>query len=499
MSKKSNERRKKARTREFTALAEHRREGKQLVPPLVRLGFNLSSWVNDRLPEMLWGVLLAGHLPRERALAVFRRAVDTLRAQRQNKDPLDVTLSTLARIDEAVANPFMEALAADEDARVALSGLLMFPSLPGRSRWIRAIGGEVPRVGWSAIARAVAVSLNHQSQEATDVRWARLVAQVLAGKLVFAEKMRERVKQVLMYPSLGEMKSVRPFIRAGEMSLQAVVHERGDPATSWPTEFWSECMASSPCEPLNGRPPAPARAGTTVTQVTRTREEVEQHLARTQTTTALDARHDGSFGLVLYALEVLSDLMRVGNAATVLGRSGLRTILEAFLTLAYLAKNDDPKLWTVYRQYGAAQAKLAFLKLDASGATLSSVSSDTLEALANEDLWQEYVSIDLGQWAGSDLRKMSEAAGEKATYDKHYSWTSGFVHANWAAVRNAVFTTCINPLHRLHRIPRRDAATLEDVVPDAVELCDGMLGLLAVLYPPFTPRLTLAEPGTVRA
>jgi hypothetical protein len=197
---------------------------------------------------------------------------------------------------------------------------------------------------------------------------------------------------------------------------------------------------------------------------------------------------------VLYALEVLSELMRVGNAATVLGRSGLRTILEAFLTLAYLAKDDDPKLWAAYREYGAAQAKLAFLKLDAGGVPISSVSSETLEALANEDLWQEYVTIDLGQWAGSDLRKMSEVAGEKGTYDKHYSWTSGFVHANWAAVRNAVFTTCINPLHRLHRVPRRDAAALEDVVPDAVELCDGMLGLLAALYPPFTTRLVVTDP-----
>ncbi len=492
MSKKSEERRRSERERKFSALAQHRQEGKKLLPPFARLQrLAFTSWMNDRLPEMLWGALLVGNLSRPHALDLFRRAVKTLQSQRGKNDPLDVTLTALATMDEKVANEFLNAVAGDPDATAILSGLLLFKALPGRERWARAVRGDTARVGWDAVARAVALCLDHQSQEATDVRWVRWVSQVVAGRMMFAAGMEDHVRELVEYPNVGDMRNVRPSIRAAESTMDAAAQIRGDPRSPWVDSFWSECMASTPCDPLNGRPPPVPAAGTTVSQVDSVRAAIERHLVATRTTTAVDARHDAAFGMVLYGLDVLGELLRVGNATSILGRAGLRTILETFLTLAFLAKTDDPKLWTTFRQYGAAQAKLAFLKLDASGARPSSISMEAVEALANEDLWQEYLAIDLGQWAGSDLRKMSERAGEKAHYDKYYSWTSGFVHGNWAAVRNAVFTTCINPLHRLHRIPRGGGVALEDVVPDAVELCDAMLGLLARLYPPLGLKLSV--------
>jgi hypothetical protein len=49
----------------------------------------------------------------------------------------------------------------------------------------------------------------------------------------------------------------------------------------------------------------------------------------------------------------------------------------------------------------------------------------------------------------------------------------------------------LNPLHRLHRVPRSTGTALEDVVPDGVELCDAMVGTLAAVYPPFEMRLAV--------
>ena len=53
-----------------------------------------------------------------------------------------------------------------------------------------------------------------------------------------------------------------------------------------------------------------------------------------------------------------------------------------------------------------------------------------LEQLANEDMWQEFVEIDFGNWTGTTVRKMAEDAGVKDAYDGYYVWPSGYVHGS---------------------------------------------------------------------
>jgi hypothetical protein len=127
----------------------------------------------------------------------------------------------------------------------------------------------------------------------------------------------------------------------------------------------------------------------------------------------------------------------------------------------------------------------------------ASINVEVLKQLANEDRWQEFVTIELGHWADKDLRKMSEVAIIKPEYDALYPWTSAFTHGNWAAVRNTCFDLCINPLHRLHRRVRSDSATLGDVVLDASELVDKILQIVEDVYPGLTMRV--AEPKAAEA
>ena len=101
------------------------------------------------------------------------------------------------------------------------------------------------------------------------------------------------------------------------------------------------------------------------------------------------------------------------------------------------------------------------------------------------------LDIDLSHWDQTDLRKMSEEAGVKDVYDQFYDWTSAFTHGNWCAIRDAVFDTCGNPLHRYHRIPRESIRALPDVVPDACQLVDKVLKVVSELYPEFRHSVTL--------
>ena len=111
-----------------------------------------------------------------------------------------------------------------------------------------------------------------------------------------------------------------------------------------------------------------------------------------------------------------------------------------------------------------------------------------LEQLANEDMWQEFVPIDLGDWDKSNVRKKAEEAGIKDVYDAFYVWPSGFVHGHWGAVRDSVYDMCANPLHRFHRIPRPMRVDMDDVCFDAIDIMNRVLDLVDRAYPSFTTR-----------
>src|SRR5690606_17416697 len=93
-----------------------------------------------------------------------------------------------------------------------------------------------------------------------------------------------------------------------------------------------------------------------------------------------------------------------------------------------------------------------------------------LHTYANEDLWQEYSDIGIKPWSEKNLRKMATEAGIKDFYDKHYDWSSSYVHGNWGAVRDTVFTVCLNPLHRFHRIPFIPKLDMPSVLTDTAKI-----------------------------
>lgn len=222
---------------------------------------------------------------------------------------------------------------------------------------------------------------------------------------------------------------------------------------------------------------------------------LSEHWTKTSKTTSIDAVHEGAFTFVLYALTCLLEMLGP-NRRRVAGRLLLRTIAECRITLAYLQHKNDPDLWAKFRKYRVGQAKLILLKLKEAARPPHSVSLETLERSANEDVWQEFVDIDLGNWAGIDLRKMAEESGTKTVYDAHYGWNSGFAHGHWSAMRDVTLTTCLNPLHRVHRLPITGDRGLGDVLPDALELVDDMISALLRVYPG-TSISSLLKPASV--
>ena len=291
---------------------------------------------------------------------------------------------------------------------------------------------------------------------------------------------RELIDEFRLYPEYGDLRKVRPTIRAMEIGMWGVEKQE----YKWSAAFWEQCRVTTSCivarpQDEKGLEPGPNDIVPLMAQALRL---VSEHWMSTTKTTAVDAVHEGAFAFVLYAIRCLAEL--VGNdRQRVAGRLLLRTIVECHITLAYLINKNDPALWTKFRHYGSGQAKLALLKISEAANPPHSVSEEKLERLANEDMWDEFVDINLGNWAGADLRKMAEESGTKQIYDTHYGWASAHTHGQWSALRDTSLATCLNPLHRLHRVPAIALSPLADTVPDAIDVVEAMITNLLKLFP----------------
>ena len=303
--------------------------------------------------------------------------------------------------------------------------------------------------------------------------------------------MRDMVEQIVQYPNIGDMRAVRPMIRAGEMSVRAMEASANDVPPEWPRTFWDECFRRTQCDPALWAedPPAGPNKKALALEWRNIRIATIEHWDSTTTTTSTDPKRDTVFGIALYALSCLLEMNAGVSAAGITGRLLLRTLAECRITLAYLVNCADDETWKKFRAYGTGQAKLAFMKLDEMPADEPGfVNMDFLHGLVNEDYFQEFLPVDLGHWCGKDLRRMADESGTKDDYDKYYAWTSAFVHGHWGALRNTSFTQCLNPLHRFHRIPILTHRFMENCVGDGVNLVNAILRDLGKAFPGFTAQ-----------
>ena len=483
-------------------LEAHKRQGKKLIAPLMQIkNTKTLSWLNDRMPEMIWAALILEAVGRKKGLEVLRRFCILNRAYLQVADgsklDWDSTLTALADLPDGVTNNVTAALDAACVSRELLSPLLLFKGLPAIERW-RALIPPIPtdklNNAWQALAVAAAAVLDHQSQTSTDIRWMNVMFKIILVKIIFREGVDDDfVESLRLYPDHGEMRSVRPSIRAMELAFRSGPDGDKIISTDWCLHFWSECLERTECIPLPPSEPKDKNFDREAMahSITCARRALLDHWAGTITTSGLDPRHDTNFSLGFYALACLSEICMGLNSRIISGRLLVRTITEVRINLAYLAHKDDKDMWARFRSYGSGQAKLALLKYEEIKSDQPSlVCIETLKALANEDFFQEFVNIDLGSWSGSDLRKMAEECGAKGDYDRFYGWTSAFVHGQWAAARDAVFCTCLNPLHRAHREPMPYQRPMESCTADAVFLINSIFSTIDECYPGLAFRLS---------
>ncbi len=466
-----------------TDISKHKREGFTLKPPFRQLaGMSPVSWKDDRLPEMLWAVVLIGNLKREEALNLFRK-VAALVSKRPELS--DVTHSGMAEWSRENRLNFVNLLKESHpDAAKILQSLVIFPQLPGHTEWSEVLGSPSDE-GQAAdyLSKGVVTTLWHQSQEATDCRWIRFLCEIHGGKIKFSSQIGgidETLRGVFEYPNYGDLRHIRPFIRSSEISMNM---RNEDKKNEWPENFWKACIRSTFCAPLPRQEQRKDNIKVRHDQVNKVRHLLLLHYMKTDESSAIESRHDSIFGFGFYSLRLFDEVVATNLSRGAIGRIVLRSFVESYITLAYLIKKDDPLLWDNFRNYGIGKMKLSYLKTRDLKDKPSFIDEEFLKRITNEDRSEEFSNIELSHWTSSDLRKMSEEAGCKNLYDAYYDWTSSFSHGNWGAIRESSFAMCANPLHRLHLIPSVNIYPLPGVLEDVVKVVNLILSLIESQYP----------------
>lgn len=480
-------------TETITPLDKRRRKGKVLQSPFSEMSAAPktvnSSWLNDHLLNVLWACILTGSLKRKHYLELFRKVALAGKNALEGPKHQSVCHNYLSTLDQSAFNRVFGPISADKVARSALKCITIIDSLPDIDLWRKLLGDPADSEDlWLLLGRGVAACMSHQSQEATDVRWLKLLFLIVCERINVSPDQEREIRQ---YPHRGDMRRVRPTIRAAEVAFRPLESspEQPDCVPDFDSEeIWLELFQKTKCTFAPQAEPTAANLADLSTELEEILIELRNHFMGSITSTSVDAKLDSAFGLALYSLSLTYELVHAGSRVLPTGRILLRTVAECFITLAFLRKKDESEVWQQYRNYGAGQTALAFLKTSKSDDTPDYINLKRLKMLADEDAWMEMQDIKIGSWADKNLRKMSEEAGVKDVYDDYYDWPSGFVHGQWGSVRDAVFTTCMNPLHRLHRIPM-PMRLMPSVLVDCCKLVNRILDELSALYPGLDSRI----------
>lgn len=445
----------------FSSLEAHPRKGKNLSSPYRRIpNVNFSSWRDDFLPNMLWAAVLGTTVPRDSYLEIFRRILGQVR-QLERPSERFLTHNYLARLSDDEFAIVFAPLKESSEVMAAMCCLTLLDSLPDSSRWKSFLDSCAPEKDDGALAKAVAAAFDHQSELATDIRWLKVMTFIVLDRMSFGPQMNEKIEEFRQYPNYGDMRKVRPSIRAAEMSTRETEYGESLPEGILPFDseaFWVECRDKTECHIEREYKNLKLDTSSLMDELTELAIELSNHADNVAPHTKTDSKRDAVFGMVLYSISLCLQAASSPVHFLAGGRILLRSVVEQMITLRYLAKKDNQTIWNQYRNYGIGQAKLSFLKNVREEELPTFISLDNLHNLANEDTWMEFMDINLGPWEKLNLREMSNFADCKAIYDKYYSWASGFSHAHWTAVRDTVFATCWNPLFTdfIECLPRLD-------------------------------------------
>ena len=461
----------------YTPIDKRKFKDKKIKSPLSEFEDTLekSSWKDDYMLNMLWACILAGNLDQEKCTEIFENVLLNAEKALKNKPFSTICHNYLATLDQETFNYIFSPILDDKDAATHILAIRLVESMPDAILWSNFLPNPKDiNDYWYALKTGVFSCIDSGSKQGFNVRSLKVRFLTRVG----------RIKNMTGKKSLSKATH-----GATEIVLRSMEDEaEKSPVTKFPSDkVWAELFEKTECTTLR-------TSGSIINDYEILTHEISSiirnlcwHFEQTLENTHVDAKIDASFGLVIYSLSVVRELSETDASHGIVGRMALRTVAESLITLTFLRKKDDPKTWMMYRNNGTGRVALTFLKSLKWNNPPVYLEQEKLEHMANEDEWLEMADIDTSPWSDMNMRKMAIDVDLKDIYDSYFEWASGFVHAQWGAVRDSVFSVCYNPLHRFHRIPKSSSKS-QSVLDDCCKLCNLLLAEIESIYPPKISR-----------
>lgn len=135
----------------------------------------------------------------------------------------------------------------------------------------------------------------------------------------------------------------------------------------------------------------------------------------------------------------------------------LRAMTDVYITFAWIW-GDAEQRSQIYVLYGLGQLKLHLEHLKAHVASRGGDPSrhplvEAHQRALDAERLAAFTEVNIGSWSGTDTRRMAEEANCLGLYRFAYSPFSRATHSMWPHVSQYNLKPCINPLHRMHRVP----------------------------------------------
>ena len=469
-----------------SGISDHKKRKGALVTPLNAASegvLELSSWAKERMPEYLWLGLILLRYGRKEGL---QKAGNILREiSIKNETLSQPRMSKIFSLSNDEQKSIYEIICKYVEKDVLAPLTLLYPSrfYPIFNEYFF-ISHLLVEDRINTISEAIKLFSPHQSDEATDLRFLVLSLMIFGRKIQFVKGMEPAVTALQEYPYTDheneKMRMYRPTVRSMEGGMNF-----GEANTDFSSKFWRDFGMITPCNPIRIEFP---KNETDYKEFTTDCQKVLEYVFYANKEKSLtEDRFGVIIGSINYALKIFTELNDNELGNSILGRHGIRTIIEVYIMLKYLLKREveQPKIWEAYKLYGVSKYKLVLLKARESNTIdlTSHFALPVVEALVNEIRWEEFIDVDLNYFDKQGIRDKSIDVGEKELYDLFYDYDSSFAHGLWGAVRESAMLYCNSADHQFHTMPDVfDNQNLPDVKSDSIRIIKLLYALLAELY-----------------
>jgi hypothetical protein len=416
------------------------------------MNFHTNSWNRERLPEYLWiGIIFSKYGRKDGFDKLFPvlKYISTV----DNSITFPKLSSILSLTSEKQEKIYQKILEHVEKSVIApLTAIINADNYPIFYKYFNDNTMLIEkRIG--IIRETIRKLWDHQSNESTDVRYLALSLLLFNNRLHIGPETEDTAKALACYSKIEHddehMRIYRPIVR----SMEGIDFEQTE--YSFSEYFWREISMLDKCDLYYIEFD---KGDLSKKEIIKDTKEALDYVSKFYKNEQI---HGDKFsvlsGSLCYALKIFEEIISKDLGNSILGRHGLRTIIEMLIIIKYLIKNEinHPNIWKEYKQYGIGKFKLILLKSreKKDREKLSHFNEAFIDILVNENTWEEFQDIDLKYFDRIGIREKCIEIDEKELYDILYDYDSSYVHGLWGAIRESSILACNNPNHLFHSIP----------------------------------------------